>query len=176
MMEIKVEGLDKVLAVLHPEVYRKSLNRTVNNMGEKARTQMVKQVGKSYGMKASEIKSFMKWKKSQTSDLIYFLKIESKRRNVKRFSGKVLKKKGYTSVLIKKENGRKILRNSFLAKNGKAILHRVGNTQQIEGVYTISVSQMFNKKILKEADEMVVNEFASKFQSNFNFYIGNVKK
>ena len=40
MAEMKVEfdGLDKVLATLNPRVYRKALNRTVNDIGAKMKT------------------------------------------------------------------------------------------------------------------------------------------
>ncbi|MBD3843013.1 MAG: hypothetical protein IE909_14260, partial [Campylobacterales bacterium] len=49
-MEVKLTGLNKALAVLHPEVYKKTLNRTVNNIGDKARTQMVKSVRANYNI------------------------------------------------------------------------------------------------------------------------------
>ncbi|MFY4767473.1 hypothetical protein ACOTV5_02445 [Aliarcobacter butzleri] len=175
-MEVKLDGLDKVLAVLHPDIYKKSLSRTINDIGDKARTQMVKSVGQQYNMKASELKKFIQFRKSRYSNLEYVIDVRSKRFNAMRFAPKKLKQKGKMSVLIKKDGGRKVFKSAvFTAKNG-ALLKRKGNTQEIVPVQTVSIPQMFNKKILKETDDMVVNEFASKFQSNFNFYIGNVKK
>lgn len=174
-MEVKLDGLDKVLAVLHPDVYKKSLSRTINDIGDKARTQMVKSVGQQYNMKASELKKFIQFRKSRYSNLEYVIDVRSKRFNAMRFAPKVLKKRGHISIKIRKDIGRKTLKRSFVAENG-GILMREKSSQKIRAVTTVSIPQMFNKKILKETDDMVVNEFSSKFQSNFNFYIGNVKK
>ncbi len=173
-MEVKLTGLDKALAVLHPEVYKKTLNRTVNNIGDKARTQMVKGVRSQYNIKAAELKKFMKFRKSRFSTMEYVIDVRSSRFNAMRFAPKRLKQKGKMSVLIKKGQGRKTFKAAtFTAKNG-ALLQRKGNTQEIIGVKTLSVPQMFNKKTLKETDEMVSKEFGKKFQDNFNFYIGNI--
>jgi len=173
-MEIELKGLDKVLAVLHPDVYKKTLNRTVNDIGTKAKNQMIKSVRTQYNIKSKDLKQFIKFKRSRYSNMQYAIDVRSSRFNAMRFTPKKLKKKGKMSVLIKKANGRKTFKaGTFVAKNG-ALLQRKGNTQEIVGVKTVSIPQMFNKKVLKEADEMVVNEFDKKFKSNFNFYIGRV--
>lgn len=173
-MNVELTGLDKTLAILHPDIYRKSLNRTVNDIGTKAKNQMVKGVRQKYNIRAGKLKDYIKWKRSRYSNMEYTLTINSKRRNVMGFGAKKLKKKGYVSVQIKKGQGRSTLRNSFTSKDGKAVLHRVGRTQQIKAVQTLSIPQMFNDKILKEADDMVMKDFGKSFQGNFNFYIGNI--
>ena len=172
-MEVRLEGLDKVLAHLNPKVYQKAINRTVNDIGGKMKTQTTKDVRKAYNIKASELKSFMKVKRSRYSDMSYVMDIRSSRFNAMRFGAKKLKARGKVSVRIKKSSGRKTLRHSFLAKNG-AVLHRVGRTQKIKGVTTVSIPQMFNKKIVKDMDDMARKEFGKKLQDNFSFYIGKV--
>lgn len=174
-MRVELTGLDNVLAVMHPKVYQKSLNRTVNDIGSRVKTHGTKRVKETYNISAKEVKDekFMKVRKSNFSNMSYYLDIRSKRLNAKRFGAKKLAKKGHVSVLIKKANGRKQLKRAFFAKSG-ALLARDKNSQKIRAVKSVSVAQMFNKKILKEMDELATKEFSPKFQSNFNHYIGKV--
>jgi hypothetical protein len=172
MIEIKLDGIDEVLQQLNPRTYQKAVNRTVNDIGSKMKTKLTKDVRKQYNIQAKDVKGYMKIKRSRHDNIKYEIEVKSKRRNVMRFGAKVLKKRGSVSVRIKKDKGRSILRNSFVTKNGKAILHRVGKTQKIEAVTTISIPQMFNKKILQEAENMVTNEAGNKLKNNFAFYLG----
>lgn len=171
-IDIKLNGVDEVLKQLNPKAYEQALNRTVNNIGSKMKTQMTKGVRKIYNIQARSIKKYMKIKRSRYDDMRYGIEINSKRRNVMSFGAIVLKKKGSVSVRIRKDKGRSTLRNSFVAKNGKAILHRVGKTQKIKAVQTISIPQMFNKKILKEAQLMAQKESGNKLKDNLAFYLG----
>ncbi|HFU76408.1 MAG TPA: hypothetical protein ENK66_09205 [Arcobacter sp.] len=173
-MEIEITGLDEVLKVLHPRVYQKALNRTVNDIGGKMKTQTTKEVRKTYNVKAKDIKSFMQIKRSRYSDMKYQMQIRSSPLNAIRFGAKVLKQRGKVSVRIKKDSGRKVLNRTFLSKSGKAVLQREKGTQKIKAVSTVSIPQMFNDKILKKADEMARKEFGKKLQDNFDFYIGKV--
>lgn len=172
-MNIKFDGVDKILATLNPKVYQKALNRTVNDIGAKTRTQLVKGVRKTYNIRAAKLKQHMNIKRSKYDDMRYIMHIQSRRRNVINFSAKKLKANGKVSVRIKKGRGRATLRNAFVAKNG-AVLHRVGKTQEVKGVTTLSITQMFNNKIVKESMEAAQKEFGKKLQDNFNFYIGKV--
>ena len=172
-MNIKVNGIDEILRTLNPKIYKKALNRTLNDIGAKTRTQMVKGVRKEYNISAKKLKQHMKIKRSIYDDMQYIIHIQDRRRNVMNFAAKKLKTRGKVSVKIRKGRGRATLRNTFVAKNG-AILHRVGKTQKIEGVTTLSITQMFNNKIVKEAEQIAKKEFGKKLQDNFNFYIGKV--
>lgn len=169
-MNIEFDGADKVLATLNPKVYKKALNRTVNDIGAKTRTQMVKAVRKAYSIRATKLKQHMQIKRSRYDDMKYIMHIQSKKRNVMNFAAKKLRANGKVSVKIKKDRGRATLRHTFIAKNG-AVLHRIGNTQEVKGVTTLSITQMFNKKIVKEASNMATKEFGKKLQDNFDFYI-----
>ena len=172
MIEIKLDGIDEVLQQLNPRIYQKAVNRTVNDIGSKMKTKFTKDVRKQYNIQAKDVKGYMKIKRSRYDNMKYEIEVKSERRNVMRFGARVLKKKGSVSVRIRKDKGRSTLRNSFVAKNGKAILHRVRNTQKIEAVTTISIPQMFNKKILKEAEQMAQKETGTKLKDNFAFYLG----
>jgi hypothetical protein len=141
-------------------------------MGSKIASQMIKEVRKIYNINKRDLKKFIKIKKSRYNHTKYYLDVRSSRLNAKRFSPKKLKKKGKMSVRIRKDNGRRTLKvATFVAKNG-ALLQRKGKTQDIVGVQTISIPQMFNKKILKEAEQMVQKETGTKLKDNFAFYLG----
>ncbi|WP_108062684.1 phage tail protein [Poseidonibacter lekithochrous] len=170
-MEIKLNGVDEVLAKLRPDVYKKALTRTVNDIGSRTKTESVKKIRRAYNIKAKDLKRFMKVKRARYSDTEYVIDVRSSRFNAMRFSPRRLKKKGHNSLLIKKENGRKVLKRSFTAKNG-ALLMREKNSQKVRAVTTVSIPQMFNQKIQKEVGELAENESGKRLKDNFQFYIG----
>ena len=174
-MELKLElkGIDKVLSVLEPSKTRKAVARTLNELGSKASTLLVKEVRQSYNIKARDLKNFIKVKRSNYGTLQYFMDIKSKSLNVTRFGAKKLKQNGYVSVKIKNSTGRSNLVPAFFSnKKGNAVLTRIGKTQEIKGISTLSIPQMFNQKILEKAEGMVGNEYDRLFKKNFDFYIG----
>jgi len=172
-MRIEFNGVDKFLATVNPKIYQKALNRTVNDIGAKMKTQTTKEVRRTYNIKAKDIKQFMQVRRSRYADMKYQISIRSSPLNAVRFGAKALKKKGNVSVKIKKTNGRRIIKRAFFAKSG-ALLQREKGTQKIRAVSTLSIPQMFNKKILEEAEAMAGKEFGKKLQDNFNFYIGKI--
>lgn len=170
---IELKGLNKVLASLNPDVLKKATIRTLNDLGDKARTQITKEVRQSYNIKANEFKGFVKFKKAGSS-MTYEINVRGSRLNAMRFGAKKLKKKGKMSVYIKKETGRKVFKApTFTAKNG-AVLTRIGKTQAVKPVQTLSVPQMLTKDIIANADKMVVDEFSKRLESNFDFYISKI--
>ena len=172
-MKVELKGMDGFLAVMNPKVYTNALNRTVNDIGSKANTQMVKEARKIYNIKAKDLKQFIKVKRSSNGNMTYSMDIRSRGFNAKRFGAKSLKKNGSVSVRIRKDRGRKTIKRAFIAKSG-AVLQREEGSQKIRAVTTVSIPQMFNEKILKDADKMVSKEFGSRLQTNFDFYIGKV--
>jgi len=173
-MEIELTGLNEILATLNPKQFKKALNRTINDIGGKAKTQMIKEVRKTYNIKARDIKKFTKVRRSRYSNMKYQMEVRGTPLNAIRFGARVLKQRGMISVKIKKANGRKVLNRAFLSKSGKAVLQREKGSQKIRAVSTISIPQMFNKKTIKNADSMAQREFSKKFQDNFDFYIGKI--
>ncbi len=171
-IDVKLKNTDEVLARLHPRAYKKALNRTINDIGRKLTTYTTKEVRKRYNIKAQDVKKHMRIRRSRYADMRYQMNVDSERRNISNFGARVLKKKGYMSVKVRKDKGRSTLRNTFLAKNKKAVLHRVGNTQEVKAVQTVSIPQMFNKKILDKASDKSKKEFGTKLSDNLSFYIG----
>ena len=168
---IKLTGLDKVLLAMNPDLYKKVLNRTINELGRKTTTHMIKDVRRQYNIKAKDIRKYITVKKSTTGRLEYKIDISSKRRNVTHFGSRILKKKGHVSVLIKKTNGRKVLKRAFKAKNSNAILQRKEGTQIVTAVTTLSVPQMFNKETIGKAQKLNELESAAIFKRNMDYYV-----
>ncbi len=173
-MDVKLNGVDEILSQLNPKLYSKSLNRTINDVGRKITTSMIKDVRKKYNISAKDLKKYMKVSRSSYSKLEYVIDISSKTRNVKHFSPKALSAKGKVSIKIKKGKKRSVLIPAFKAKNSGAILTRVKGTQKIKAVQTLSVTQMFNKKTLEIAEEINEKEFGKTFKKNFDFYTGKL--
>lgn len=171
MINIKITGLDKIILHLDPKLYKQTLNRTINEMGRKTTTAMIKDVRKQYNIKAKTLRKYIQVSKSRYGKFEYKVDISSKNRNVTHFSSRVLKKRGQVSVKIKKENGRKILRPAFKAKNSPAILTRVGKTQEVKAIQTLSIPQMFNSRTQEKAEELNEQEFSSTFKRNFDYYV-----
>ncbi|DAB40792.1 MAG TPA: hypothetical protein CFH81_00350 [Sulfurovum sp. UBA12169] len=171
MEAVILEGVDKVLAHLNPRAYMQALNRTINDVGSKTKTRLSKGVRRTYNIKAGDLNKFMKVRKSRYSDIRYTIDVRSRRFNAMRFGAKVLKQRGNVSVKIRKDTGRKVLKRAFTAKNG-AVLQRVKGAQEIRAVTTVSIPQMFNDKLLKDADKHAQKELRTSLQNNFNYYIG----
>ena len=174
-LDIKLEGKDKLLAVLNPNLYSKILNRTINEIGGKIKTQMSRDARKTYNIKAGDLNKYLKVKRSNYSKLEYSINISSGTRNVKHFGARVMKSRGYVTVKIKNNKGRSTLTPAFKSKNSDAILRRVKGTQEIKSVNTLSVPQMFNQEILDRAEKLNDREFSKTFERNFKYYIGKNK-
>ena len=172
-IDLQTKGIDDLIRKLNPSTTKKAINRTINDLGSKASTLLVKEVRQSYNIKARELKNFIKVKRSTYGTLEYYMDIRSKSLNVTRFGAKKLKQKGYVSVKIKNSTGRSNLVPAFFSnKKGNAVLTRVGKTQEVKGIATLSIPQMFNDKALDKAEKMVGNEYDKIFKKNFEFYIG----
>ena len=172
-IDIQTKGIDDLIRKLNPNITKKAINRTINDLGNKISTLLVKEVRQTYNIKAKDLKQFIKVKKSNYGNLEYYMDVRSKPLNVTRFGAKKLKAKGTVSVKIKNTTGRVNLVPAFFSnKKGNAVLTRKGNTQEIKSITTLSIPQMFNEKILEKAEDMVGNEYDRVFKKNFEFYIG----
>jgi hypothetical protein len=169
---ITLTGIDKALISLNPTLYKKALNRTLNELGRKTITSMSKEVREKYNIKAKDLRKYITVSKSSFGRLEYKIDISSKRRNVTNFGARILNTKGKVSVLIRKDRGRSVLTRAFKAKNSPAILHRKKGTQIISSVTTLSVPQMFNSNTLEKAYNLNERESSKTFKRNFEYYIG----
>ena len=172
-IDIQTKGIDDLIRKLNPNITKKAINRTINDLGNKISTLLVKEVRQTYNIKAKDLKQFIKVKKSNYGNLEYYMDVRSRPLNITRFGARKLKAKGQISVKVKNETGRVNLVPAFFSnKKGNAVLTRKGKTQEVKGISTLSIPQMFNEKILDKAKDMVGNEYDRIFKKNFDFYIG----
>lgn len=170
-LSIELEGMDKVVAKLRPDIYKKTLNRTLNDVGSKVRTQSTKAVRQRYNIKAKTIKDNMKIKRSRYNDLGFAMQIESGRRNIIHFGARQTKRG--VSVRVKKSSGTKVVKGGFIGNNGRTVFKRVKDKRlPIKALKTLSIPQMFNKEVLSDVDKEVSSTYAKRFQHHFEFYIG----
>ena len=169
-IDIKLEGIDKVVAKMRPDIYKKSLNKTLNDIGSKVKTQSTKAVRQRYNIKAKTVKDNMQVKRSRYSDLSFALHIASGRRNIINFGARQVKKG--VNVKVKKTSGVKLVKGAFIGNNGRTVFKRVKDKRlPIKAIKTLSIPQMFNKDIMQEVDKDASSNFNKRFKTNFEFYI-----
>lgn len=176
MSNIKVElkGLDKVLAVMHPKVYRKALSRTLNELGSGIKTSTVKEVRETYNVKASGLKKKLKTKNSSDSNLKWTMEVPADSRiNLINFGAR--KVKTGVSIKIMKSGDRKVVKGAFIANKGKTVFQRkTKNRLPIKTVTTMSPSQMISSRLKDRKIDDAKKKAQGKFQHNFDHLISNL--
>ena len=172
-LKIEIEGLDKFESFLYSDVWYKAQKRTTTEMGRKFRTKVVKDIRKTYNIKAKDLKKSMRTKIEKTSQgFVWKLNVKGRLLSLTHFNARQTKKG--VSVLIRKDEGRKILARTFIAKG--QVFQREGKERlPIVAKKTLSVPQMFNKETMKEAFEEVSKEYPRRFEHNLNYYLGKIK-
>ena len=173
-IRVDVEGLEKFKDFLNKDlVWYRAQKRTTSEMGRKFRTRVVKDVKKVYNIKAKDLKKAMRTKLEKRNDVYEWkLNVKSRMLSLTHFGARQ-NKKG-VSVLIKKDEGRKTLAKTFIAKG--QVFQREGKERlPLKVKKTLSVPQMFNKETLKGAFEEVSKEYPKRFEHNLNYYLGRIK-
>jgi len=172
-IKVEIEGLDKFKDFLYSDVWYKAQKRTTTEMGRKFRTRVVKDVRKVYNIKAKDLKKDMRTRVYKTSQgFEWRLKVKGKMQSIIKFGAKQ-NKKG-VSVLIRKDEGRKTLAKTFIAK-GQVFQREDKERLPLIVKKTISVPQMFNKETMKEAFKEVSREYPKRFEHNLDYYLGRIK-
>lgn len=173
-LKVEVKGLDKFKDFLNTDTWYKTQKRTTTRAGSRFRKTVVKDVRETYNIKAKELKKYMR------SNLIkidgsyaWKMNVKSRRLSLSHFNPKQTKKG--VSVLIRKDEGRKVLSRTFIAKNNQ-VFQRVGKERlPLEIKRTISVPQMFNEQIVKAALKDIEEFYPKEFEHNLNYYLGKIK-
>jgi len=172
-IRVEVEGLDKFKAFADSVVWYRAQKRTTTEMGRKFRTRVVKDIRKVYNIKAKDLKKSMRTKLVKKGDVFEWrLNVKSRMLSLTHFGARQ-NKKG-VSVLIRKDEGRKTLAKTFIAKG--QVFQREGKGRlPLVVKKTISIPQMFNKETMKEAFEEVSREYPKRFEHNLDYYLGRIK-
>ena len=183
-MEIVIDmsEFEEALAKLNPQAFRKAINRSINTVGKKVKTQIARDINKSYNIKISDIKRYMKTRPSKLSNLQWFTSMDGKRRNIIHFGAK--QNKRGVSVRINKASGRKTIgatgsRGGAFIHNG-TVFQRVKGTrmksnskkQKIKALSTLSVPQMFKERMSTQAETQAMKHFPKSFKRELEWYLG----
>jgi len=173
--EVKIEGLEKFKAFLDTKVWYKAQKRTMTEMGRKFRARVVKDVRKVYNVKAKDLKKRIRTRieKRSAGDVEWRMTVKGSPMSLTHFGARQTKKG--VNVLIRKDEGRKILVETFAAK-GQVFQRKGKGRLPIVAKKTLSAPQMFNEKTMKTAFEEVRNEYPKRFEHNLNFYLDKVVK
>lgn len=171
-LSFELQGVDKVIAVLNPTVYKKALSATLNETGNSVKTESAREIQKTYKMQSKPLKDAMKIDKSSVNDLQWSLSTSKKRRNVINFGARRVK----LGVTVDIKSGRKLIKGAFIPKNQKTVFKRVGKARlPIKPITTLSVSQMFTSSVQKKAKEVAREKSKERFQHNFDHFVGKIK-
>lgn len=170
-IDVKFDGIDELMKALNEKAYRKAMNRTIRRMGQRFRTTATKEVRKTYNVKASKIKQYMRAKMDGDTFKMY---IKSSTVSLMNFGARQTKKG--VSVKVRKDRGRKVIKGAFIAvgkNNNLQVFKRVGKERlPIESKKTLSITQMFNENVLNKAKSAVEESYENEFKRNLDFYLG----
>jgi len=175
-MELKVElkGVKELSEGLDDKLLGKITGRTMKRTATKFKTFTTQQVRKNYNIKAKDLKEYIKLKKVGNGG--YKFIIQGKTLGLEKF--KARQTKSGVSVMIKKGNRIK-LSHAFLAKdsngNIRVFERETKKRMPITRLFSVSVPQMFNKKILKSGMSEANKTFEKEFKHNLDYYLGKMK-
>lgn len=170
-IDIKLKGVDEVLAQLNTEAVKKATVRTVNELGSELKTQTVKETRKKYNISAARLKGKLKVRKANYSNMRWSMTIpRDKKLNLINFAARQVKKG--VSVKVLQSGGRKTVKGAFIANDGKTVFTRKTKKRlPIKTVTGLSPSQMISNKLRDKKLEEIEKKAPKRFRQNFNFYI-----
>ena len=178
-IDINLKGLEKFEKTVNRKIINKAANRTIRRMGTRFRTTAVKEVRKTYNIKAKTLKQKIRARThyDKEGNQSWRFYVSGKPMSLIHFAPRQTKKG--VSVKIKKQSGRKIIKGAFIAKgkNGNLrVFKRVGKERlPLDTKYTISIPQMFNEEILDKAKKEVEDNYQQEFERNINYYLRSIK-
>lgn len=194
IVKIKLEGIDKALAALRPELYQKAMRRTLNDLMTRSSNTAKKQVRERYNIKAKQLNRYIKVRKASGNNLEARLSAMSRDASLFHF---INKSSISSSITAKKRNGRRpvkvkvlkqgdthTLRHAFvmIGNNGNiGIFERVlgekssTGKDKIRRLNTSGPAKMFDKAGVPAMQKYVDENTTRIFQQNFDYYIGKVK-
>ncbi len=177
-INVEFEGIDKALAALNPQEYKKALSKTVRRMGQRFRTTATKEVRNTYYIKAKKLKEKIKTRTVRDGNgTVWKFEVRDNQSSLINFGARQIKKG--VSVKVRKDRGRKVIKGAFIVKGAGGnlqVFKRAGKERMpIDAKKTLSVPQMFNDDVLNKATKEVEERYASEFKHNLDFYLGKIR-
>lgn len=191
-MQVRIEtNFPQVAAALRQfgsDVTDKATVRALNRIIEQARTRMSREIRAEFVLPAAKVREALRIKRASFAggvlsvEAVLFVSSTSKRSmNVINFAARQTAQ-GVT-VKIKRSAGRRLIRNAFIANQGRTVFERVPGTkmgsrkwggqhgERIKPVQTIDVPQMFNTRKINEAVVQAIRQTSPVvFERELRFY------
>jgi len=191
IVTVDIQGIDKALATLRPDIAQKAMNRTLNDLMTRGKTQATRKVRERYAIKARQLNNYISVRRSSGNNLEARLSVRSRSVSLFHFlygekSPKLGKRAKGKPVRVKilKQSGVHRLRHAFImrGKSGNiGIFERVIGVKsstgkdKIKRLNTVGPSKMFEKVGVDEMQKYAGENANRIFAQNFNYYIGKVK-
>ena len=174
-MELKINLKEiESLKTLNENLIKKVTDRSIKRTAMKFKTTTTKAVRNTYNIKAKELKEQIQFKKTKPFE--YKILLKGKTLGLEKF--KPRQTKSGVSVMVKKGNRIK-LTHAFLAKdsngNVRVFERETKKRMPISRLFSLSVPQMFNDKILKQGMKEANETFNKEFKHNLDYYLGKLK-
>jgi hypothetical protein len=160
------------------DVYPRAVRSTVNKLLAQVRTAGIKEMRKTYNIRAKVLRGFIVSRKARSKLLIANLVIKGARLPVFEFSP--TKRKKGISVRIRKDGGRKVIEGTFFADltSGKRSVFRRRTKKRlpIDMIFSTSAAQMFEQSALKAADEIITKKSGPILENEVRFFESKLKK
>jgi hypothetical protein len=181
-----IDGVKKLAKQLDPFLLRKALNRSLNRTTTTAIALAVREVTKTYNIKAGTMKSLIRSRKSAFENLEVIITITSAPTPLYFFGAKVVKvrkrprnsKKVRTyygaSAKVKKQGRRKKYKHAFIAKVGKQPGIYVRTTEKrlpIRQLKVISPTTMFKIHGKEKIEETFNRVFVARAMHDYKYYL-----
>ncbi len=176
---VRLENIEGLERLLDEKIYRKALRRTIKRMGAKFKNRAIKEVRKTYNVKAKTLRRHIKERMSGSDggSVEWRFTVTGRPVNLIHFGARQMRKG--VSVKVKKGSGRKVIKSAFIARDSgghKRVFMRKGKERlPIEAKSTLSYPQMFNKDIIDKATKEVEENYGKEFEHNLDYYLGRLK-
>ena len=198
--DIKIEGVNEALKMFSADAVRRAVKTTLNEAGDKAKGEAIKQITEEYNVPPSTVREFLKVKKASYGEtceytitargrgipLIKFgarqvgVKIKQAlgryTKRAKRFGN--FQRGGQVTVMVKKAGGRKVVPwepKPFIAvgpKVGPQVFARQGRERRkLRRLLGPGLALLFgSKKVLEHAKKVALDTWAKRFAHNLDFF------
>lgn len=193
IVTVDLEGLDKALATLRPDVAQKTMRKTINDIMTRSSNAAKRKVRERYNIKTTQLNRYIKVGRASGTNLEAKLSVRSRDASLFNFINKSSissslksKRKGKRPVKIKvlKKGGTHALKHAFvmIGKSGNiGIFQRVVGVKSSTGkdkirrLNTAGPAKMFDKAGVQEMQKYADENTNRIFAQNFNYYIGKAK-
>ena len=193
IVEVDLHGIYELSSALRPDLYRKAMRKTINDLMTRSSNTAKKHVRSRYNIKVKQLNRYINVRKASGNNLEARFSVRSRRVSLFNFISKSSisssiksKRRGRRPVKVKvlKQSGMYKLRHAFvmIGKSGNiGIFERVVGVKsstgkdKIKRLSTVGPAKMFEKEGVPLMQRYVDENSGRIFKQNFDYYIGRVK-